>query len=280
MKVRILLGAAVIAFGAGLAGLAGPVVAASADPVSAPLCPAAGLALAGTHHNLTVRGNAYVADGATLTVTGNLRLAPGSCLDAFSLGTVHVGHNVLVSHGATLALGCAPGANGPPPIAPCYFQTTNDTVGGSIIAYGPQTMYLTAVTVGHNVISIGGGPGTAAVGVSFPVKNMNIHGNLVLAGWHGGWIGALRNHVDGDMVIAGNAGSRIGESGVPDSTEIVTNTIAGKLACYANVPAAQFGDSGGSPNIVGGFAVGQCGFGVLKPNPTPNGPLEHISLHA
>lgn len=259
MKVRILLGAAVIVFGAGLAGLVGPAVAASADPVSAPLCPAAGLALAGTHHNLTVRGNAYVADGATLTVTGNLTLAPGSCLDAFSLGTVHVGYNVLVSRGATLALGCAPGANGPPPIAPCYFQTTNDTVGGSILAYGPQTMYLTAVTVGHNVISIGGGPGTQAVAVSFPVKNMNIHGNLVLAGWQGGWIGALRNHVDGNMVIVHNAGSRLGSTGVPDSTEIDGNTVGRNLICVGNSPTARFGDAPPPhANVVSGVAVGEC----------------------
>jgi hypothetical protein len=232
---------------------------ASADPVSAPLCPSPGKALSGHYSNLTVRGNAYVADGATLSVRSNLRLAPGSCLDAFSLGTVHVGDEVVVHQGATLALGCAPGANGPPPLPPCGLSTTDDTVGGDILALGPQTMYLTAVTVGGSVISVGGGPGAQAVGVSFPVKNMNIHGSLVLWGWHGGWIGALRNHVDGNVVISHNVGSRPGDDGQPDSTEVDGNTIGGNLVCLHNAPRARFGDAP-PPNVntVGGRAIGEC----------------------
>lgn len=58
--------------------------------------------------DLTVAGIAYVENDATLDVSGNLTLAPGACLDAFSKGTVNVGHNVSVGPGATLALGeCA-----------------------------------------------------------------------------------------------------------------------------------------------------------------------------
>lgn len=232
---------------------------ASADPVGAPVCATPGVALSGHHGQLTVSGNAYVADGATLSVSGTLTIAPGACLDAFSLGTVHVGHNVLVERGATLALGCAPGANGPPPIPPCGFTTTNDTVRGSILASAPQTMYLTAVKVTHNVVSIGGGPGPSAVGVSFPVKDMTIGGSLVMAGWQGGWIGALRNSVAGNMLIAGNVGSRPDESGQPDSTEVDGNTVGGDLVCVNNTPAAQFGDAPPPhANTVGGRAYGEC----------------------
>src|SRR5579884_216291 len=127
MKIRLLLGAVVVV--ACSAAVAGGLVAAtdtaSADPVYAPICGSeeatAGTALSGTYHHLTVHGIAYVESGATLDVSGDLRLAPGACLDAFSLGTVHVGGDVKVGPRATLALGCAPGSNGPPPTPPCGF---------------------------------------------------------------------------------------------------------------------------------------------------------------
>lgn len=245
---------------------------ASADPAAAPICGSnegtVGTSLSGTYRNLRVSGVAYVADEATLTVTHNLILEPGSCLDAFSTGTVQVGHDVMVEPGATLALGCAPGSNGPPPIAPCYFTTTDDQVGGSIFAFAPKTMYLTAVTVGRNVISFGGGFSTP--GLSFPVKDMHIGGNLMLLGWHGGpgaWIGALRNEVGGSMIISGNVGDRPGPGEPPtpanDSTEVDGNSVGRYLICEHNTPAAQYGDAydpgiGNGPNTVGRRAIGEC----------------------
>lgn len=255
-------GAMVAGLGAVYAGALGQVGVgvASADPVGAPICSTAGRAIAGYHHgNLVVRGNAYVASGATLRVRGNLVLARGACLDAFSLGTVHVRRSVLVRDGATLALGCAPGANGPPPMAPCNFTTTDDTVGGNILAWHPATMFLTAVTVGRNVVSVGGGPGTQDVGKSFAVKGMKVRGSLVLYGWKGGWIGALRNNVGRDLVFSHNAGSRPGDSGANDSSEVDGNTVGRNLVCYRNVPAAQFGDAPPPhANTVGGRAFGEC----------------------
>lgn len=264
MHVRSLARAA-IAVGTTLGAMLAIPGVASADPTSpnAAICSSAGTSLSGTHHNLVVRGNAYVANGATLTVKGSLTIAKGGCLDAFSLGTVHVTHDVYVQPGATLALGCAPGSNGPPPMPPCGFTTTNDTVGGSIVADRPLTMYLTAVTVGRNVISFGGGPGAQSVGTSFPVKSMQIRGDLVLVGWHGGWIGALRNTVGGSVVIAGNVGSRPGDDGTPDSTEVLGNTIGRNLYCFDNTPTARYGDAfgegpGNGPNVVMGRALGEC----------------------
>jgi hypothetical protein len=270
MKTRHLLRAAAIAASAGAlaVGLVATTGTASADPTAAPICGSTeatdGTALSGSYHNLTISGIAYVPDLATLTVSGNLTLAPGSCLDAFSLGTVHVGHNVKVGPGATLALGCAPGSNGPPGIAPCFYTVTDDTVGGNITANQPETMYLTAVTVGGNVVSNGGGFSTP--GLSFPVKNMNIRGNLILQGWQGGpgaWIGALRNEVGGNVVISKNVGYRPGENNPNDSTEVVGNTVGGNLICHNNTPAALYGDAydptiGNGPNIVGHKAIGEC----------------------
>ena len=280
MKFRILLGATMMiaSLATTATGLAGTTGVASADPVHVPLCGSneapVGASLSGNYHNLTVTKIAYVAKKATLKVTGNLTLAPGACLDAFSLGTVTVGHNVTVEKGATLALGCAPGSNGPPGIPPCGYTIADDTVGGNITADQPLTMYLTAVTVGGNVVSSGGGFSTP--GLSFPVKSMNIGGNLVLQGWtggHGAWIGALRNQVAGNMIVSNNVGHRTGDDGITnDSTEIDGNTVGRDLLCQNNTPPAQYGDAynpgeGNGPNEVGDEALGECA-SLTVPPPT------------
>jgi hypothetical protein len=247
MRLRALLGCMLV-LAAGLAA------SAAADPESIPLCPSAGTQLEGSYGNLTITGNAYVAAGTSLSVRGNLTLAPGACLDAFSLGTVTVGRNILVGNGATLALGCSPGALGPPlDQAPCDGQTTSDTVGGNIVAHNPWTMYLTADTIGGNVISTGGGPGvTFDPYVNFPIKENTIGGNLIVQDWHGAWFGELRNHVQGNVIIDNVLGAN------PDSNEVTDNVIGKNLICFDNSPMAQVGDSGGGPNSVSGQQLGQC----------------------
>jgi len=64
----------------------------------------------------------------------------------------------------------------------------------------------------------------------------------------------------------------------PDANEFLANTIRGSIACFANVPAVQYGDSMSSPNKVRGRAFGECAFGVKKPDPAPNGKLRPISI--
>lgn len=271
MKFRILLSTAMII--ASLAATATVAVStagvANADPVHVPLCGSnegtVGTPLSGNYHNLVINKVAYVSQTALVNVRGDLILAPGSCLDAFSLGAVHVSGNVLVEKGATLALGCAPGSNGPPPIPPCGFNVADDTVGGSIIANQPLTMYLTAVIVSGSVISNGGGFSTP--GLSFPVKSMQIGGNLVMQGWQGGpgaWIGALRNEVVGSVIVSNNVGHRPGDDGIKnDSTEVDGNLVGRDLICQHDTPPAHYGDAydpgiGNGPNVVGGQALGAC----------------------
>lgn len=246
LKLRLVLGVcAVVALGVFA-------VSAAADPTAGPpICSSAGTSLSGTWGNVTIHGNAYVADGKTLTVRGNLKLARGACLDAFSLGTVHVGGNISVRKGAVLALGCTPDSIGPVP--PCGTSTTDDTVGGNIVAHRPLTMYLDGDHVGGNVVSHGGGPGSHGQFLNFPVKDNTIGGNLVMFGWHGGWFGAIRNSVGGNLTFSRNISKQD-----PDAGEVVTNTIGGNLICRRNSPAVQVGDSGGSPNVVGGHKIGQC----------------------
>jgi hypothetical protein len=250
-KPRVLLGVCVALAVAVWAG------AAAADPfVGPPICSSAGTALSGNYNEITLTGNAYVPEGATLTVRGNIRLTAGSCFDAFDLSTVHVGGNILVGAGAILGLGCTPYSIGPTP--PCRDQFTADTVDGSVIARDALTMYLDGDTIHGSVISVDGGPGlTLSPYINFPIKDNVIGGNVWVSGWKGAWFGMLRNVVYGKVTVIKNVGLTTAE-GVPDSTEIATNTISGDLVCLDNSPAAQLGDSGGTINTVGGQKIGQC----------------------
>src|ERR1700733_15264696 len=106
----------------------GPFAAsASADPTAGPpICRGNETAIDGNYGNLVITGNRYVGKKTTLNGTGNLTIGRGACLDAFTLGTVHVTVNVNVEKGAILALGCTPGSIGPVPS--CNNDTTPDTV--------------------------------------------------------------------------------------------------------------------------------------------------------
>lgn len=252
-KPRLLLGLCTTVLA--LAVCEAPAVA---DPTAGPaICSGPTTAIAGKYGNLKIKGNRYVASGTTLRVRGNLTIARGACLDAFTLGTVKVTGDVRVRRGAILALGCTPQSIGPGP--PCNDETTNDSVGGSIFAYRALTMYLDGDTIWGNVISIGGGPGPVlSPYVNFPIKDNVIHGNVFVTGWEGAWFGFLRNVADRNVVLTNNVGVTIGDLGTPDSTEVVSNTISGNLVCLGNKPPAQVGDSGGSPNTVGGRKIGQC----------------------
>ncbi len=255
MKPKLLLGLCALLVGGACASTA------AADPTAGPpICtgPASSVTpIAGRYDNLRITGNRYVPGGTTLKVRGNLTIARRACLDAFTLGTVKVRGNVVVRRGAILALGCTPGSQGPGP--PCNGQTTDDQVGGSLIAIHPLTMYLDGDTIWGDVLSFGGGPGPVLQPyVNFPIKDNVIHGNVIVNGWEGAWFGFIRNVTYGNVFLTNNVGVTTGDLGTPDSTEVVTNTIAGNLVCLGNRPPAQIGDSGGTPNTVGGRKIGQC----------------------
>ena len=161
----------------------------------------------GTYRGVTVRGSCTIDAGAVVWIKGNLTVARGASLDdhgaeGFRGAQVHVTGNVHVGKGAVLGLGYnAPeGTLGP------------DTVGGSIVADQPLALQLGSVTVGGSVISIGGGvlSTSAADFRNFPIKDNVIHGNLVIAGWRGGWMGAIRNHVGRNVIIFRNVSSVVG----------------------------------------------------------------------
>ena len=242
MKLRLLF-ASVVVLALGVAGS----VALAAPPGSA-TCTGGPIA-GGTYSSLTLPGNSFFA-GAPVTVDGNLTVADGAILNdhAFSFAVVHVTGNVLVGKGGILGLG----KYGPP-----HLPQTGTVVDGNIVANQPTSLYLSAITVHGNLVSNGGsGPGR-----NFPIKDNVVHGNMAIQGWDGLWIGLLRNTVGGNVIFSKTSGTQTGEGefeGILDSSEVADNVISGNLVCQGNSPAAQIGDSGGGPNIVGGNAVGEC----------------------
>ena len=227
-----------------------------------------GTMLAGTYSSFTVTGTCTIEPGAVVQINGNLTVARGASLndhgaEGWLNAQVHITGNVRVGKGAVLGLGFnAPeGTLGP------------DTVGGNIVANQPLALQLGNVTVGGNVISNGGGSRKASVADfrNFPVKDNTIHGNLIIQGWRGGWIGLIRNHVDGNVIFSHNRAADTSVLPGSDSSEIMSSdlsaiggpilpqTIGGNLICHHNVPAAQVnsGDFGAN-NFVGGEAIGEC----------------------
>jgi hypothetical protein len=237
-KLRLLLGLCVLL----VLGVVGSTALAAPGPTT---CSGGSIA-AGTYNGLNVTGNCTFADGAAVTINGNLNVADGAILNdhAASSATVLVTGNVRVGKGAVLGLGHY---NPEGPHAA--------TVNGNIVANQPLTLYLGAITVHGNVVSNGGGDPTR----NFPIKDDTIDGNLILQGWHGLWLGAIRVTVGGNVIVNNNTAADTSQLPGSDSTEVMTNTIKGNLICQGNTPAAQVNpDDGGQPNIVGGNKIGQC----------------------
>lgn len=241
-KLRLVFAAAVV-LALGVAGSA-----AVAAPSGAYTC-TGGTIPAGSYSGLIVTGQCAFGPGS-VTIAGNVRVEPGAILNdhAGSPATsAHITGNVQVGTGAVLGLGTyAPGP-------------THDVavVDGNIVAHSPASLYVSRATVHGNLVSNGGGDPVR----NFPIKDDMIDGNLIVQGWSGLWLGVIRDTVGGNVIVANTAGTQTGEppfEGIPDSTEVATNVIAGNLICHGNAPSAQIGDSGGSPNVVGGNKLGEC----------------------
>ena len=252
MNLRLVLGACAV-----LALALGGSVASAAAPGTGSC--SGGAIAAGSYNGLVVTGTCTIK--AAVTVNGNVTVADGAYLDAAYNGTrLTINGNVSVGKGAKLGLGCTFGYHD------CGFVPNwlgNVVVNGNINANQSLTMYLDFTTIHGNVISNGGGDitmvdGPGGSGLVLPIKDDVIDGNLIVHGWEGAWFGIIRDTVGGNVVATNTVGTRTGEDGSPDSTEIVTNTISGNLICTGNSPAPQIGDSGGSPNQVAGNKLGQC----------------------
>jgi len=247
-EIRLLLGicaALVVGFGGVSAAFAAPAKGTCSGGAIAP----------GTYDGLSVTGDCTITD--EVTINGNVRVANGAYLDAAYLGTrLTINGNVSVGKDAKLGLGCSFGYHD------CRFDPSawigNVTVNGNIVANQALTMFLDFTTVHGNVIVNGGGDITLVDpnGLVLPIKDNVIDGNVTVHGWQGAWFGIIRNMVGGNVMVSNTVGTRSDPDA--DSTEIVTNDIGGNLICHGNSPAAQIGDSGGIPNVVGGNKIGEC----------------------
>jgi hypothetical protein len=248
--------------------------------------------LTGHHVDVAVVGACDVNAGHA-QVQGNIILAPGATLvaafarnDRRHMGTsgLTVGGNITVLQGGSLILGCEspffPCFDDPHPKRPSLSSTT--LVGGNLVAADALGILMHHSIIGGNVVQTAGGGGRTCVphGVfalfKSPVysdyEDNQIGGGLNVSGLRSCWLGALRNAVHGNLTAAGN------KMADPDANEILTNLVHGNIACSGNSPAVQYGDSHGMPNRVVGSAAGECGFGVLQPDPAPSGPVAPISV--
>ena len=259
----------------------------------------------GTYTSVSVTGACAVNAGQVI-VTGDVTVAAGAALvaafannDVGGSGTsgLTVNGNIDVDSGGTLLLGCEalhfsciddPNQSNPT-------LNSRGTVQGSLIATDPLGVVIHDSTIGGDAIQSGGGGGVnctpSGIFAQFmsPVysdyEDNTIGGNLRITGLNSCWLGGLRNNVGGSVTYSDNTLND------PDANEILSSHIAGNLLCSGNSPGIEYGDSSedvtpSTPNVVGGFATGQCAFSVEQPRPAPvpgpggnpAGPLTPIAL--
>jgi hypothetical protein len=217
----------------------------------------------GTYTSIKVVGFCFIP-GGNVVVQGDMTLVTGATLLAnFPAGTplgpegdanVLVKGSVFVGERAMLLLGCSPGIG-------CV-NTTFDTVRGNLVASNALGVVLHSDVIGGNVHLDGGGGGVtctpsgifALIG-SPDYSNSSsdlIHGNLTVINLRSCWYGEFADIVLGNVYVAHNTFAD------PDATEVANNEVFGSLACFDNVPKAQFGDSTQPPNVVLGAIRGEC----------------------
>jgi hypothetical protein len=258
--------------------------------------------LAGTYRSSVVVNGVCAVDGGAATILGNLTLSPGSALNAtFALNDLPGGSgtssltvygSVTVLNGAVLAMGCEANfspCSDDPAAATGGTLTGSNHVFGSLNSWSPLGVIVHTSTINGNVTEVGGGGGLSCnpptTGIfsllQSPVfsdyEDNSVGGYVAVAGVQTCWMGMLRNTVQGSIYDLFNT------FGDPDANEVLSNTVQQNMWCYGNNPQVQYGDAGGVPNQVAGRAVGECGFGVLQPNPAPTptspaGPLAPISV--
>jgi hypothetical protein len=305
---RAVLGIGLLAgFGVALAVPVGATGSYSTVPATPPaICTGTDSApgqLTGTYNsNVVISGVCWVNAG-TATVIGDLTVSPGSTLNATfaqndqagytGSSTLDVIGNINVEEGATLVAGCEPnyfpcsddpvsdeGAAGPGTLS------SQDHVWGNIDGDQALGVIVHNSVILGNVDELGGGGGvtcnTPTTGIfaslQSPVysdyEDNYIGGDLDIAGLQTCFIGIARNNIQGGLSDIGNVFAD------PNANEVKSNQIHKGFDCSDNSPSVQFGQGGGVSNQVVGFALGECSFDTLLPDPAPAGGLTPISVQA
>jgi hypothetical protein len=255
-KLPSLVGAAALAamfMGSG-------VVHAAAAPMHNATC-AGGSVAAGTYRSLTITGLCSV-DSGNVVVKHNLTIARGGGLNAaFSGSNLTIGGDLIIRPSGLVLLGCEPSGS------PCINDpsaSTDHSIGGDLIAKGATLVVVHHTTIWGGVSQTGGGGGLSCAPL-FPqgppafttYEDNTIHEGVRVSGLRTCWTGFFRNTVWGDVKWNHNT-TWDGVNGDEDGNEIADNTIHGDLSCFDNMPAMQFGDSGGTASTVYGDVRGQC----------------------
>jgi hypothetical protein len=212
----------------------------------------------GNYASITVRGTCSPATNAVIRVVGNLNVAPGATLDAQDVpSTITVGQNLVGAPGSLLELGCLPGPN-PNLGYPCTVDpsgSSNITVGGNLVATGAYFVALRGITVRGNVVLIGGGEHTTDGSNNWPIKLSTIGGNVIVQGARPDWVGVVANTIRGNVILT-NITIDTGPTPPAENINVGGNTIGQNLICFGLAPAVNEGF--GTPNVIGGKAIGQC----------------------
>ncbi len=133
-------------------------------------------------------------------------------------------------------------------------STATGTINGGVHATNPASVQIHFATINGGIdIQGGSGPFGGPFDITWnAIEDNTIHGGATVDGYNGFWFGFIRNTVSGTVSLTNNVLQD------PDGNEYVTNTIHGSLNCSGNSPAAQVGDSEGSPNVVTGQQTGEC----------------------
>jgi hypothetical protein len=195
--------------------------------------------------SITIVGGVAIAPNPTL-LTNYPAMGPGT---SEGDGVWAVDGSITVASAGRLLLDCSPHIG-------CS-ATAADVVNGPLDTVDAAGVVLHSTTIPGGVTPTSGGVGlTCAPGRPIPsydgLEDHHVDGNVVVTHLETCWFGALRNRVGGSVIITGNQFAN------PDANEVMQNVITGNLVCLDNNPAAQSGDSGASPNFVGGSAVGEC----------------------
>jgi hypothetical protein len=195
--------------------------------------------LAGTYSsNVTIEGVCAAAAGPVV-IEGNLRLTPGSGLNAaFAAGNVTVRGNLDVQRGALMYLGCIPRSfpcfDDPNPAHPTLSSASS--VGGNLSEPGPLGVVVHNSTIGGNVQETGGGGGTTCknppptfpFGVFSDYEDSSVGGSINIVGLDSCWLGLARDQVGRNVNLLHN------QLADPDAIEILSNQIGGNLVCQKN----------------------------------------------
>jgi hypothetical protein len=252
------LAAVVVAVGA--LALVSPTASYAAD---AGTC-SGGSVPAGSYSSLTITGFCTV-DAGTVNVENDVIVGHrGELIAAFGGSDLHVGGNLSVKGpNGVLILGCEPKAfvcvNDPDQRKGTL--TTDDTIGLNLTTQGALAVIVHASTIGGDSKVHGGGGGVTCASTIPHVpgppayidfEDNTIGGDSTIQGVQSCWAGYIRNTISGSVFYRQNTFSD------PDASELTTNVVGRNMICFHNSPAVQFGDSTGTPDIVGGAVLGEC----------------------